>query len=196
MAGNYTTYMGHPYDPMRSRPVKLEWAGWVTDTHRLGQAGWSVSAHQDIRSLTMLIAIDHPQYAARGMTRVVDEWLYDHGGDYGRQVDHVRLPIGVRLGNRVEVALMDRPTFIPVETTPSLRHEIHSLEDLAHFAPAKNLSAPFVLPAYEVDDLMALILKKQEKAKTDYFRDAVAREGSTLPDFQHAAQIITLRDAA
>lgn len=179
---------------MYGRPVKLEWAGWSTDTYRLGRAGWSISADQDICTRTMMIAISHPEYQARGVTRIVNEWLYEQA-HYAGALDHLEIPIGIHLGKRVEVHLSERPNFVAVDYAPSIRREIRTLEDLAHFAPMKSLDAPFVLPEQDVDQLLSLILEKQQKAKTDYFRDLVKREGSILPAHTMAAQIISLKAA-
>ena len=59
----------------RSRPVQLNWMGWTTDTLRLQQAGWSMSAEQDISRMEMMLSLRHPHSASYGISSRVD-WRY------------------------------------------------------------------------------------------------------------------------
>jgi hypothetical protein len=55
-----------------SQPVRLNWLGWETDTLRLQQAGWRLSAQQDISWGRMRIAMEHEHAHMGGITGGVD----------------------------------------------------------------------------------------------------------------------------
>ncbi len=42
-----------------SRPLRVHWAGWETDTYRLQRSGWKISAMQDVRGNRLQMAFRH-----------------------------------------------------------------------------------------------------------------------------------------
>ncbi len=177
------------------RPIKVHWAGWESTTARLQQAGWEVAAEQDAFRNTMRLAFNHPQHGAQGITEVTDHDYYRDQASHGPHMEHMplELPMRVHMGREVRVHSAGIPNLAAIDAYPSICHQgIHKLEDLAHFRPAAVRTNPYVLPEESVDELLSRILEMQEKAKTDYFRDMIAREGSALPAHRHCAQIISL----
>lgn len=175
--------------------MELEWAGWRGNTATLQRHGWSFSADQNLQTRMLHLALHHDQYGATGYGRIPYEYhrkRLDFG--YYQRADQPQ-PIGIEMGRDVRVYCEERPSFIPVDATPSWFSTEDSLQALAHFAPMKSLAAPFVLPEQDVDQLLSLILEKQQAAKTDYFRDLVRKEGATLPEHTMSAQIISLKAA-
>lgn len=182
-----------------SRPMRLHWAGWETTTSRLQQAGWEVSAEQDFSRNTLRMAVRHPQWGAMGITDLAEYDFYReayHSGP-GQMSAPYDAHMRVRMGKEVNIHSMEVPGFQPIDAMPQIVHSrITRLGDVACFAPSTALTAPFVLPEEDVDQLLARILEKQQAAKTDYFRDLLAREGQILPRHKFHAQIISLPRAA
>lgn len=178
-----------------SRPVKLHWAGWETDTHRLQQAGWQLSAEQDICRQSMRLAIQHERYGARGMSEIA-EHRYRSLDPYDRAPFETSL--NMRMGRDVLLQNFGATDFQAIDAQPQFTSEApRRLEDFAHFAPQLTRTAQLLVPEESVDELLARILEKQQAAKTAYFREQVAREGAhALPQHRFAAQIIAFREAA
>lgn len=186
-------------DRVVSHPMTLHWAGWETTTARLQQAGWEMAAEQHFERNTLRIAFSHPQWGARGITETSEYDYYarmNQRAHAGPEVIHARM--NVHMGKDVYVRSYDQPTFSAIDARPQIMdiERITCLEDLAHFAPQATLTSPFVLPEPDVDELLSMILAKQQAAKTEYFRDLVARDGQVLPAHRFHAQIISLREAA
>lgn len=182
-----------------SRPVRVHWAGWTTTTYELQQAGWELSANQDVGSRRMQIVIRNEQLGMIGQTSPIDfdylSALHDHRFELPT-VAQVRC-----LGRQIVIqnhGPMTFEPFRPIDAAPQLCPvEMRDLADLAHFAPAPLVrTQAIVLPEEDVDSLLARILEKQACAKTDYFRDLVSREGAAIPAHRFHAQIISLPRAA
>lgn len=185
---------------VRSRPIRLHWAGWETTTDRLQNAGWEVSAQQDFARMRMQLALRHEQLGVQAITQGYSEWDFREGS-LRSGPSHLAHPDDrvMHLHMAREIRMHGQTTdWAAVDCSPTIQHDtrIERLEDFAHFAPMKSLAAPFVLPEADVDQLLAIILEKQQKAKTDYFRDMVRKEGAILPAHTMSAQIIALREAA
>ena len=184
-----------------SRPVKLHWAGWETDTYRLQQAGWELSSEQDIASGSIRMVIRNEALGMIGQT-LTTRWDYEdmlkrqYLGDRG-DFEERSLQLH-HMGRQIMVHNHGPMNFQPIDAQPQMvTSEVRSLEDLAHFAKAPLVrTQALVLPEPEVDDLLKLILEKQQAAKTDYFRDIVAREGQIAQPHKFHAQIISLPLAA
>lgn len=180
-----------------SRPVRIHWAGWETDTLRLQQAGWQLSAEQDPMRNTMRLALRHEQIRMEGLTELED-WYFERTlvDPSGRPLD---TSLRMRAMGRAIMIHEHAPfDFAPIDAAPSvtLDHKVTSLSDLAHFAAPLVRTQALVLPEATVDQLLSQLLEKQQAAKTDYFKDMVAREGSVIPAHKFHAQIISLREAA
>lgn len=185
---------------VRSRPIRLHWAGWETTTDRLQHAGWEISAQQDIARMRMQLALRHEQLGVQAITQGYSEWDFRRG-TMNSGPSHLAIPddmvIRMHMARDIHVHSSTH-NWAAVDCAPTIQHDtrIERLEDFAHFAPMKSMAAPFVLPEADVDQLLSIILEKQQKAKTDYFRDMVRKEGAILPAHTMSAQIIALKDAA
>lgn len=179
-----------------SRPVKIHWAGWETDTYRLQQNGWSLSAEQLIERNTMRLVFRHESLGMIGQTADIDyryeeaafggPGLSDYMPERYAQVRH--------MGRQIIVHNHGPMEFRPIDAQPQMvSHEVRSLEDLVAFAPAPLLRTNcLVLPEATVDDLLSEIIERQKDAKTSYFRDIVSKEGSIAQPHKFHAQIISL----
>lgn len=148
----------------------------------------------------MRLALRHDQWGIEGLTELADEWHY--GGMGHDFLDHVHLPMRIRaMGVKVFVQDHGPFDFQPIDAAPTWRdravffqgEQVRPLQELAHFAPAPLVrTEALVLPEPDVDALLAMILEKQQAAKTGYFHDLVAREGQGMPAHKFHAQIISL----
>ena len=185
-----------------SRPVKLHWAGWETNTYRLQQAGWSLSAEEDIRDMRMRLALRHEGHRIYGLTAGVD---FDFMGARYNAMDMVRateaMTIPVQhMASRLTVQSYEHGgfNFRPIDATPQfLERRIQSIEDFAHFATPLARTQEIILPEESVPELLERILKLQQPARTDRLREQLRadRDGLRLdatPRQKFHAQILSI----
>jgi len=163
---------------------------------------------QDVCRRVLRIALRHDQHGLEGITEMAEEWPYTQPGDQVSAWASIPRPLALRsMGRTVYVegypSMSIDPhlsRFEPIDAHPQVHHtfgrEVRSLGDFAHFATMpKVMTEPVVLPEPDVDQLLSMILEKQQAAKTAYFKDLVAREGQPLPPHRFHAQIISLKAA-
>lgn len=188
----------HEQGRLLSKPVKVHWLGWETDTYRLQQAGWELSMDQDPYRRVMRMVVRHRTEAFIGQTNDIpmelargpyDDIPYSHIW----QMRHMGREIRVHEHGPVSAYV----NFKAVDAKPQLSFErVTSLKDLVPFAGAPIVrNQALILPEATVDDLLAGILERQEEAKMAFFEDLVQREGEVdrAPPKFHA-QIISLGD--
>lgn len=185
----YESLLSRPvYEGLLSRPVRLHWAGWETTTTRLQQAGWSLSAEQDMREGRMRIALRHQGYQLYGITERVDhDYFHDPVYEQQRSLELRVAHMASRLtAEFVETGL---PSFAPIDATPQFfRRERTSIEDFAHFAPPLVRTKEIILPEEGVAELMERILKLQEPAKVEYLKRTLAADRAGLMIEAHPRQ--------
>jgi len=152
---------------MSNIPIKLHWAGWETDTYRLGQHGWEVSADQNVMNQTIRFAIRHLKYNIRGfseMDRLCYQELrynrtFSDSGGYGIP----ELPIQLASDYRI---IQHAPTtdFHPVETIPmyNVNPEVRELDDLALFKRLPQKTNQVYLREASLSEVLDFALSKQE----------------------------------
>ena len=189
----------HDVHRLLSRPVQLHWAGWTTDTLKLQQNGWALSAEQNIYDRSMQIAFRHEQLAMRGVTAKVD-WDYyrdiepRYSSPFGSPMPD--LPVAM-MGSKVYMHMHGHIPFAykPIDAMPRITEErIESLDDVVHFAPALTRTQQVIVPEENVEDLMQRILEMQQGARIERIR-AEVKEGSYLPFEQKQkfhAQIVSV----
>jgi len=184
-----------------SRPVKVYWAGWETDTYRLQQAGWELSAEQCIEARSIRMIIRHNEIGMIGQT-LTSEWDYERMLDYGRfrgnSYEEPERFLQMRhMGRHIVVHNHGPMDFRPIDAQPQLcTDEIKDLDDLAHFATPMVRTKALVLTDATVDQLLERALELQEPAKQAYFEAQIREKSGQLPPHRFAAQIISLKDAA
>lgn len=181
-----------------SLPVTLNMAGWTSDTYRLQQAGWSLSADQDMRTMTMQMAMKHEQMGLYGMSAGIP-WEFMR--DDPQFLRNVELPVRW-VGRDIIVQMMGSPdfNFQPIDAVPQLRvSQRKRLEDFVHFAPALARTNQIIIPEESVEELMDRILKLQQPDRVERFKRLAreAQEEGRRLDIQPAkakfqAQIISL----
>lgn len=184
-----------------SRPVRLRWAGWESDTFSLQRAGWDISAEQDIMRHQMMLALRAPNGAAYGISQRVNM-------EYMREPEFslsaIDLGVQMQLGRDVMVHHHSTalPSFGAIDALPHMTTQQRvRLEDFAHFAPSPLVrNNPIVVPEESVSELMERILQLQQPDRTARIkaalRDPTGYDMSSLPQTTFQAQILSFNRAA
>jgi hypothetical protein len=187
-------------DPQRilSRPLRLLWAGWETNTLRLQQAGWQLSAEQDFWQDRMRIAMKHQGMNLMAMTPHFD-FRYEEALRDARYLDSIGVPVVSAMGRNISIHEHGRVDwmFKEIDATPTIGSiKVSRLEDLAHFAAPLVRCNEVIIPDESVPELMERILKLQQPARTDRIRNEMRNpEGllfDAIPKQKFHAQIISL----
>lgn len=182
---------------MLSRPLRVEWAGWVTDTFRLQQAGWKLSAEQDFYERRMRIAMVHEGLRMQAMS---DRSEFDYERFHRSPMDLRDLPpliVRRAMGSEVRIHEAGRIdwNFQPIDAQPCMTsNRISRMEDLCHFAAPLVRSNEVIIPNESVPELMERILKLQQPARTDRIREDMRNPEGLIqaPQQKFHAQIISL----
>lgn len=148
-----------------NRPVRVQWAGWETDTYQLGCAGWEISAQQDIHYNSMRIAINHPTIRVQGISNV-DTFMFQ---DMMEGRCNPVLPVVLRfetMQHVVNVQSMKSPgiDFYAVDHMPRMvEQQIESLNDFANFGTAREMPKHEVyLHEANMNQILEMALQQQE----------------------------------
>lgn len=190
--------------PILSRPIKLHWAGWETDTFRLQQCGWQLSADQDLAYNKMRIALRHADLGMRAISQSINFNYHEALLDpryIGQAVIGIQaMAPDIHIHRRpIMREYGDVSNFRAIDAAPQFneRLDIQSLDDFAHFAAPLVRTQEIIVPEESVDDLLARILDKQQSAKRAYFEDKVRRmrsDGDVPQQAKFHAQIISLSE--
>jgi hypothetical protein len=180
-----------------SRPLRVHWAGWETDTFRLQKAGWKISAEQDFWQRRMRLAMEHTECQMRGMSPYLD-FEYEYAIRDPRYLNDIVFHVDHVMGREVRVYEHGRIewAFQPIDAQPTFtENKISRIEDLAHFAAPLVKTREIIIPQDSVPELLERILKLQQPARTDRIREEYRRspEGfEVAPQQRMEAQIISL----
>lgn len=177
-----------------SRPLKVEWAGWETTTHRLQQAGWKLSAEQDVFQNRMRLAMQHERMSLYGLSRGMDFDYQRHAMERGYDFPVIVMQAVGREVFIHEAGRIDW-SFNAIDAQPCFTdRKISRIEDFAHFAAPLVRCNEVIIPEESVPDLMERILKLQQPARTNRIKEQMRNpEGySAQPQQKFQAQIISL----
>lgn len=181
-------------DAFLSQPVRIYFAGFESDTWKLQEAGWSLSAEQDIMSQSMRLAMRHEGLQLYGIS---DHQRWDYWDRMGGRMP----PLFVRhMAARMYVQMIESApfSFEPIDARPMYAPSRTSrIEDLVHFAPAMVRTKEIILPEASVPQLMDQILKLQEPGRQERLKQQLAeeREGirlDAIPRQKFHAQILSI----
>ncbi|CAB4143784.1 hypothetical protein UFOVP447_238 [uncultured Caudovirales phage] len=200
MAGWGDFDRGYPDKYLASQPWKLHFAGWETDTYRLQQNGWQLSAIQDPYYDSMQIAFQHPEYRIRGISARVSGYdarsqIYN---SMNRMSGEFMPTIGAHLAtdfvsHTATVAPFDK--FRPIDAEPQLMDMRQMMSQNMVFAPNLARTQEIIVPEHSVDDLLNMMLEKQATNRAELIRRRVRQQGEYI-DFQQRtnvhAQIVSI----
>jgi len=189
--------VSHP--TLLSYPIKLRWEGWETDTHKLQQYGWQLSAEQDPLRGLLRLAIKNSRAKIYGISDITNfDYICYHKNKYMNYYEFLSKidPIEIQLASQMflHIQQIGPMNFHPIDAQPQFTTlEPKSIEDLILFAPNLARTQEIIIPEKSVLDLMDEILKKQEPARHEYFTNKVRDDKFNVSPRQKVhAQIISL----
>lgn len=195
---SYRDY-GYPDKYLGSQPWKLHFAGWETDTYRLQQNGWQLSAVQDPYYDAIQIAFQHPEYRIRGVSNKVRHWdareVMSVGGlrDGPRYIETAAHLASDFISHAAFVAPMDR--FRPIDAEPQLMDMRSMMSQNMVFAPNLARTQEIIVPEQSVDDLLNMMLDRQAANRAELIRKRVREQGQQVdfnPRTHVHAQIVSI----
>lgn len=154
---------------MFGEPIRLHWCGWESDTRRLSQAGWDISAHQgfDERMLQLTVRYPRENYPVYGMGTPIeynysDRFYHEFHRGPLRQDRHM-IQMEMQLAHQIQFRGYNTPEFYPVDPEPSMlmEPEIRNIEDLAWFRTLPDRREDLIITPPTMQELMQTILDKQ-----------------------------------
>lgn len=181
-----------------SRPLRVHWAGWETDTFKLQACGWKLSARQDVAGSRLQLALRHDGVGIEGITQELS-YRFEQALDMRERayVEAIVLKVQVMLGETVMVHHVgDLSTlWSPIDAEPRYTESrINRLEDFAHFAGTLVRTNEIIVPEESVPELLERILKMQQLGRIERIREEL--RGEKRPEQQFHAQIISLKKSA
>lgn len=195
---SYRDY-GYADKYLASQPWKLHFAGWETDTYRLQQNGWQLSAVQDPIYDSMQIAFQHPEYRIRGVSSRVSHYdarSFMGFGDMRESSRYMETRAYLAsdfISQTYMAAPMDR--FQPIDAEPQLMDMRQMMSQNMVFAPNLARTQEIIVPEHSVDDLLNMMLDRQAANRAELIRKRVRQQGEMI-DFQPRtnvhAQIVSI----
>lgn len=182
-----------------SWPLKLHWAGWEATTYSLQQAGWQLSAQQDVTRGAIRIAMKHAGHQCFGLTAMMDFNFMTALSGVG-DMPNITIPVQA-MAQRMMIQLHETASltaFKPIDATPQIAaYKVTTLDDFAHFAPPLVRTTEIILPEEDVPAMLARILELQKPAKTEYLKQKLAEDRTgmhidAMPQQKFHAQILSI----
>lgn len=195
---SYRDY-GYPDKYLASQPMKLHFAGWETDTFRLQQHGWQLSAVQDPYYNAIQVAFHHPEYRIRGISGKIDHYEARSYMGFGGLRDGPRyLEAPAHLASDFTMHTMSVAPFgkfQPIDAEPQLMDTRQLMSQHMVFAPNLARTQEIIVPEHSVDDLLNMMLDKQAANRAELIRKRVRQQGEMVdfnPRTHVHAQIISI----
>lgn len=174
---------------LTSRPMKVSFMGWESDTQTLQRHGWQLSMQVDHVRYGMRLALRETKTRLRGLSNFIpQEWLQDY--------DRHGIPTQIEFHLASDFVMhmhtpIDPREFVDVDANP--RWEPYSRQELMSewlpFRPIEK-SKEIIIEEKSVSDMLDDIIKKQEESRMKILRDSVRDEKIQAKKFN--AQIIQL----
>lgn len=182
--------------------MKVYWAGWQSDTHRLQREGWQLSADQDIRMQAIRIAMKHEGLRCVAVSQMLEDFRYE---GYARDYSASEMPPLVIqfFACRLEVVQMPRlecMNFSAIDAAPQFlsKRTIHSYEDLKWFAAPLVETKELIVDPAKIGDILAQIAQAQVPEQEAIRKRAALRanregmELSASPRREFHAQVLSI----
>lgn len=191
---------GFPDEYIASQPWKIHFAGWETDTFRLQQAGWQLSAIQSHAYNGIQIGFEHPQYRVRGLTRPVDTYrARSRMSQYGSMfLDQEMIQTEAYLASdftMMATSVAPFSAYEPIDAQPQLIRVNELMSKNMVFAPNLARTQELIVPEQSVDDLLSMIIDKQAASRAELIRKRVREHGGDVdftPRTHVHAQIVSI----
>ena len=178
-----------------SHPMRIHFAGWETDTYRLQQNGWQLSASQDPYHDSIQVAFQHPEYRMRGVTNRIRRYdMMDRYNPTHRDpIDVAGFLASDFVSMRTNILPMD--SFKPIDAEPQFMEMRQMMSQNMFFAPNLARTQELIVPEQSVDDLLNMILDKQASNRAQLIQRRVREQGQKIdfnPRTHVHAQIVSI----
>jgi hypothetical protein len=191
---------------MLSRPARVYWAGFESDTLRLQQAGWELAAEEDIPYDRIRLLMRHQNMKLYALSAYTDYCFQREAytrGDVPLIFNVVCAAPRMEVHRMAEVGVSSFEAFRQVDAMPQMvSGEIKSIEDFRIFATPLVRTEEIIVEPQSVSAMLERIRELQapeQKALREKQRLAAAREGlivgDSRPQQRFHAQIISIEDA-
>ena len=197
---------GRPWDwgvdPVKSRPVEVNFGSFRSDTFALQQAGWKLSYDklQDMTSYRPrhMLAMEHTGYNIRGLAEAFGENVEMYGSFRGEHLTQPLVFNVTAMGRDVvmmqHTSPIDFSNFKPIDATPTMRGPFQQkMSDFDIFAYVEK-APELIIPEENVDQLLQRILDLQQPDREKRIIEAVRNEygENTSPAKKNYGNIISL----
>lgn len=186
-------YGQYGYDDkyLASRPMRLHFAGWETDTYRLQQNGWQLSAVQDPYYDCIQVAFQHPEYRMRGITnKIRREYDMMYSGHGIETACHLATDF---ISHTASIAPFTK--FQPIDAEPQFMETRQYMSQNMVFAPNLARTQEIIVPEQSVDDLLNMMIERQAANRAELIRKRVREQGQHVdfsPRTNVHAQIVSI----
>ncbi len=172
---------------LASRPMRLHFAGWETDTYRLQQNGWQLSAVENIFDDSMQIAFQHQEYRMRGIThrirREYDMMMATGPNHVFDAPCHLATDF---ISHTHSLTPFDR--FKPIDAEPQFMQMAQRMSENMIFAPNLARTQEIIVPDHSVDQLLDMMLNQQAGNRAELIRKRVRQQGERI-DFNQRTHV-------
>lgn len=184
-----------------SAPIDVVWGGWTATTTQLQQAGWEISAEQDIQYATLRIALRHRDFRMYGLSQRIPVDYFE----MARRNIPMKLTIRIEhMASQLNLNIIETSGlsgFAPVDAYPQMVDtQRKSIEDFKIFATPLARTEEIIVDPSQVGELLEKIKKAQAQGQSEIRernRLRAARESyEPMPRQQFHAQILSFERAA
>ena len=172
-----------------SRPYRVFWAGWETDTHSLQQCGWSIAAQWDMQHCGSRLALKHDASRVTALTDIVRDIDWENcQNPYARDGFPVFHVVTIATQIMVHTHETRAPQFKAIDAEPQVTMEsVKSLDDMGIFQiPLTRTQEVYVEQAdmdviEHLEAIKRLQAPKQAELREQSLRHMRTEEGEYAP---------------
>ena len=176
---------------LASKPIKLNFAGWESDTWTLQQHGWQLSVSQDHMYRGIQIGMQHPEYRMRGISRLIEAPLYMHEMHDPYTSMYSSYTVPAQLGSDFishTASIAPFASYQPIDAEPQFMERTERMSEMMPFAPNLARTQEIIIPEHSVEDMLNMILEKQAPNREELIRRRVREQGQMV-DFNARTQV-------
>lgn len=166
-----------------SPPIKVYWAGWESDTRRLGDAGWRISAKHEPYDGGVTIAINHPEGNVYGISQRIDYRRMPTMYQLTRYDYPYELAFQLQLAQQIMLRTIPdfKKGWVPVDPIPELTYEHpERLEDVILFRSLPPPDKDIIVKPPSLDDILNLALEHQAPKQAELREKARHKMGAII----------------
>lgn len=174
--------------------MEVLWAGWRTTTTTLQQAGWQLSAEQQIDERSLRIAMRHADMKLYALSERIDMNYFAMSASdaYHRAMSPIRIAY---VSSGVTVCVHDDLShFAPIDAAPQLTNKtVRRIEDFNIFAAPMARTQEIIVDPQDVNFYLEKILELQRPTQAEIRHRN--REGEVRQRQHFHAQILSFEAA-